>query len=179
VNPRNRQTPSERVMHRASFLAARRSATHPGFRGPAGRSAVSGGAHGVHRTLRSIAPARQALDRSPIRLTHLPFSECRPDDFVGGSAVHSHGSDLCHPLCLERQPIADTRCGFWVSDASRAIRSGSVSLDRSGRDCLGLRPLSGVRHAAHGAARVVSKTIRAVSRRKSASGSYPLVSLGS
>jgi hypothetical protein len=36
----------------------------------------------------------------PIGLTHLPFSERRPDDFVGGSAVHSHGSDLCHPLCL-------------------------------------------------------------------------------
>jgi hypothetical protein len=38
-------------------------------------------------TLRSVAPARQALDRCPIRLTHLPFSERRPDDFVGGSAV--------------------------------------------------------------------------------------------
>jgi hypothetical protein len=38
-------------------------------------------------TLRSVAPARQALDHSLIRLTHLPFSERRPDDFVGGSAV--------------------------------------------------------------------------------------------
>jgi hypothetical protein len=64
------------------------------------------------------------LDHSLIRLTHLPFSERRPDDFVGGSAVlYTVQIFLCHPLC-ERQPIADVRRGFWVFLALRAIRSG-------------------------------------------------------
>jgi hypothetical protein len=88
--------------------------------------------------LRSVAPARQALDRSPIRLTHLPFSERRPDDFVGGPAVlYTVQIFLCHPLC-ERQPIADVRRGFWVFLCLADNPFRSVSLHRSGRDCRGL-----------------------------------------
>jgi hypothetical protein len=73
-----------------------------------------------------------------IRLTHLPFSERRPDDFVGGSAVHSCTVQIFrHPLVLSdsRSRTFAAASGF---RASRAIRSGSVSLDRSGRDCRGL-----------------------------------------
>jgi len=83
----------------ASFLVARCSATRPGCRGPAGRSAASDGAHGV-RDPSQCCSCPPGFGSFLIRLTHLPFSERRPDDFVGGSAVHSHGSDLCHPLCL-------------------------------------------------------------------------------
>jgi len=74
---------------------------------------------------------------SLIRLTHLPFSKRRPDDFVGGSAVHSHGSDLCHPLCLSdsRSRTFAAASGFFL--AGNPFRS--VSLDRAGRDCRGLR----------------------------------------
>jgi hypothetical protein len=97
---------------------------------------------------------------------------------VGGSAVHSHGSDLCHPLCLSDSRSRTFAAASGFSTSWRAIRSGSVSLDRSSRDCLELGPLSGLRHAVLSAARVASKVAWAVSRRKSASGSYPLVSLG-
>jgi len=74
-------------------------------------------------TLRSVAPARQALDPRRIRLTHLPFSERRPDDFVGGLAVLYTVQIFVTHIC-ERQPITDVRRGFWVFRALRAIRSG-------------------------------------------------------
>jgi len=64
-------------------------------------------------TLRSVAPARQALDPRRIRLTHLPFSERRPNDFVGGSAVLYTVQIFVTHIC-ERQPITDVRRGFWV-----------------------------------------------------------------
>jgi len=79
-----------RVMHRGlSCFATFRYPCRA--RGPAGcgrsRSHL-GGAHGVRLgALRSVAPARRALDRRPILLTHLPFPERRPDGFFGGSAV--------------------------------------------------------------------------------------------
>lgn len=73
-----------------------------------------------------------------IRLTHLPFSERRPDDFVGGLAVHS----CTVQIFVTHFVLSDSRSRTFAAAsgfrASRAIRSGSVSLDRSGRDCRGL-----------------------------------------
>jgi len=96
-------------------------------------------------TLRSVAPARQALDPHRIRMTHLPFSERRPDDFCRGIGCAVHGSDLrSSPTFVSdsrSRPFA-AASGFSKCLASNPFRS--VSLDRAGRDCRGLRPLSGV-----------------------------------
>jgi hypothetical protein len=84
----------------------------------------SGGAHGVPIALRSIAPARQALDRCPIRLTHLPFSERRPADFCRGSGCASlerFRSRVTHfALSDSRSRTFAAASGFSIS--RRAIR---------------------------------------------------------
>jgi hypothetical protein len=133
----------------ASFLVARCTATRVGCRGPAGRSAASGGAHGVH-TLRSVAPARGASDRSPVLLSHLPFPGSSAPIISSGDQLCVHEAfcaDVAPPTLLGRQPIKEIRHGSWASipagNPCRASSSGRVV----GRDCLGRRPLSGFRHA--------------------------------
>jgi hypothetical protein len=65
--------------------------------------------------------------------------------FVGGSAVLytvQISSFVTHNC--ERQPITDVRRGFWVFNSCAGNPFRSISLDRAGRDCRGLCPLSGV-----------------------------------
>jgi hypothetical protein len=84
---------------------------------------------------------------------------------------------LCHPLCFERQPIADVRRGFWVFPRGQSVPVGFLGPSPA----VTAVGFSSFRCSARlfSVARVASKTAWAVSRRKSASGSYPLMSLGS
>jgi hypothetical protein len=78
--------------------------------------AAPGGARGVRLALRSVTPARRALDPRRIRWTHVPFPERRPDDFCRGIGCASlHGSDLSHPLMLSdsRSRTFAAASGFW------------------------------------------------------------------
>jgi hypothetical protein len=80
-----------------------------GCRGPARRSAAPGGAHGVH-TLRSVAPARGASDRSPVLLSHLPFPGSSAPIISSGDQLCIHEAlcaDFASPTLLRRQPIKD------------------------------------------------------------------------
>jgi len=77
---------------------------------------------------------------------------------------------------VERQPFADVRRGFWVFPRGQSVPVGFLGTEPA----VTAVGFASFRFSARlfSAARVVSKTAWAVSRRKSASGSYPLMSLG-
>jgi hypothetical protein len=118
-----------------------------GCRGPARRSAAPGGAHGVH-TLRSVAPARGASDRSPVLLSHLPFPGSSAPIISSGDRPcvrKALCADLVSPTLLSDSRSRTFRRGSWGSlPAGSPCRASPRA--RTGRDCLGLQ--SSVRSSA-------------------------------
>jgi len=168
-----------------SIHRRRRSATRCRIAWP-GRDATlrPGGAHGVHPFAVLLLPARLRGRCPPCRIPLAVLRPVCPDNFRRGiSRATQTRSRSCHPLVFGRQPIEDVRRGFWVWFSSRAIRAVVARV-------LWRAPRVGLAAAATAlgfaslrcsgrcrAARTGSTPFRAVSLRKSASGSYPLVGL--
>jgi hypothetical protein len=121
------------------------------------------------------------LEASSFRLflTHLPFRDrLAPIIFVGGSAVRCINLDSVTHFGVERQPIADVRRGSWASiPADNPCRARDLLWNHdlcAAVTALGFASLRSVGALAC-AARSGSTPFRAISLRKSASGSYPLV----
>jgi hypothetical protein len=114
-----------------------------------------------------------------IRLTHLPFSERRLDDFVEGAAVlvRFNLSRVTH-LIVERQPFADVRCGFWVFGyllTGNPFRSSVLGTEPD-VTAVGFGPLSGLSGRPGFPSRVSPARARrsawVVNRRKSALAAF-------